>query len=391
MDTFPLLLTLALVLAVGLALGALIGVLWSRSRPDDDVAVVALQQRVADHAVVQDGLERLQDQLSDLAHDRVAWQAQLHQQVADVRHSTDTLRRETTTLAAALRKPQVRGQWGELHLRRTVELAGLVDHCDFAEQVRLDDGRLRPDLVVTLAGGRTIAVDAKAPLAAFLDLTGSDDPAEHDQALARLGEHVRKHVADLGSRRYWEALPGTPEFVVLFLPGEAILQAALQAVPDLVEQASAKNVVLATPSTLIALLRTVAQGWQHELLNAQAHEVQRLGQELHARLGSMAGHLDRVGRSLGASVAAYNQAMGSLEGRVLVSARRFAELGVTSEPLDAPRQVEAVPRSPAAPELTALDGVPTALGEPDARRPARRAGPGRDHPARRVEGAQDAS
>ena len=230
--------------------------------------------------------------------------------------------------------------------------------------MRLDDGRLRPDLVVTLAGGRTIAVDAKAPLAAFLDLTGTDDPAEHDGALARLGEHVRKHVADLGSRRYWEALAGTPEFVVLFLPGEAILQAALQAVPDLVEQAAAKNVVLATPSTLIALLRTVAQGWQHEVLNAQAHEVQRLGQELHARLGSMAGHLDRVGRSLGASVAAYNQAMGSLEGRVLVSARRFAELGVTSEPLEASRQVEAVPRSPAAPELTALDGVPTALGDP---------------------------
>ena len=364
MDTFPLLLTLALVLAVGLALGAVIGALWARSRPADDPAIAALQQRVAEHAVVQDGLERLQDQLSDLAHDRVAWQAQLHQQVADMRLSTDTLRRETSTLATALRKPQVRGQWGELHLRRTVELAGLVDHCDFSEQVRIDDGRLRPDLVVTLAGGRTIAVDAKAPLAAFLDLTGSDDPAEHDLALARLGEHVRKHVADLGSRRYWEALAGTPEFVVLFLPGEAILQAALQAVPDLVEQAAAKNVVLATPSTLIALLRTVAQGWQHEVLNAQAHEVQRLGQELHARLGSMAAHLDRVGRSLNASVVAYNQAMGSLEGRVLVSARRFADLGVTSEPLAEPRQVETVPRSLAAPELGVLDGVPGATGEP---------------------------
>ena len=385
MDTFPLLLTLALVLAVGLALGALIGVLWSRGRPVDDPAIAALQQRAADQAVVRDGLDRLQDQLSDLAHDRVAWQAQLHQQVADMRHSTDTLRRETTTLATALRKPQVRGQWGELHLRRTVELAGLVDHCDFSEQVRIDDGRLRPDLVVTLAGGRTIAVDAKAPLAAFLDLTGSDDPAEHDQALARLGEHVRKHVADLGSRRYWEALAGTPEFVVLFLPGEAILQAALQAVPDLVEQAAAKNVVLATPSTLIALLRTVAQGWQHEVLNAQAHEVQRLGQELHSRLGSMAAHLDRVGRSLNASVVAYNQAMGSLEGRVLVSARRFADLGVTSEPLAEPRQVETVPRSLAAPELAALDDVTGAAGDPtldellaeQADRP----------PARRAEGA----
>jgi DNA recombination protein RmuC len=364
MDTFPLLLTLALVLAVGLALGALIGVLWSRSRPADDPAIAALQQRVADHAVVQDGLDRLQDQLSDLAHDRTAWQAQLNQQVADMRHSTESLRRETTTLATALRKPQVRGQWGELHLRRTVELAGLVDHCDFAEQTRLDDGRLRPDLVVSLAGGRTIAVDAKAPLAAFLDLTGADDPSEHDRALARLGEHVRKHVADLGSRRYWEALAGTPEFVVLFLPGEAILQAALQAVPDLVEQAAARNVVLATPSTLIALLRTVAQGWQHEVLNEQAQAVQRLGQELHARLGSMAGHLDRVGRSLNASVVAWNQAMGSLEGRVLVSARRFAELGVTNEALEEPRQVEAVARSLAAPELAVLDDVPGGPGEP---------------------------
>lgn len=364
MDTFPLLLTLALVLAVGLALGAVIGVLWSRSRPADDPAIAALQQRVAEHAVVQDGLDRLQDQLSDLAHDRTAWQAQLNQQVADMRHSTESLRRETTTLATALRKPQVRGQWGELHLRRTVELAGLVDHCDFAEQTRLDDGRLRPDLVVSLAGGRTIAVDAKAPLAAFLDLTGTDDPAEHDRALARLGEHVRKHVADLGSRRYWEALAGTPEFVVLFLPGEAILQAALQAVPDLVEQAAARNVVLATPSTLIALLRTVAQGWQHEVLNEQAQAVQRLGQDLHARLGSMAGHLDRVGRSLNASVVAWNQAMGSLEGRVLVSARRFAELGVTTETLEEPRQVEAVARSLAAPELAVLDDVPDRAEEP---------------------------
>ena len=364
MDTFPLVLTLAAVLAVGLGLGAVIGVLWSRSRPADDPAIAALQQRVAEHAVVQDGLERLQDQLSDLAHDRTAWQAQLHQQVADVRHSTDVLRQETRTLATALRKPQVRGQWGELHLRRTVEHARLVDHCDFAEQTRLDDGRLRPDLVVTLAGGRTIAVDAKAPLAAFLDLTGADDPDEHERALARLGEHVRKHVADLGSRRYWEALAGTPEFVVLFLPGEAILQAALQAVPDLVEQAAARNVVLATPSTLIALLRTVAQGWQHEVLNAQAQEVQRLGQELHARLGSMAGHLDKVGRSLNASVVAYNQAMGSLEGRVLVSARRFADLGVTNDQLEGPRQVETVPRSAAAAELGVLDGVPGATGDP---------------------------
>ena len=365
MDPLTLLLGVALGLALGLVLGSLIGALWMRGRPaTTDQAISALEQRAADHAVVRDGLDRLQDQLSDLSHDRVAWQAQLHQQVADMRLSAEGLRRETSTLTTALRKPQVRGQWGELHLRRTVELAGLVDHCDFTEQVRLDDGRLRPDLVVTLAGGRTIAVDAKAPLAAFLDAAGTDDPAEHDRALQRLGEHVRKHVADLGSRRYWEALPQTPEFVVLFVPGEAILQAALQAVPNLVEQASAKNVVLATPSTLIALLRTVAQGWQHEVLNAQAHQVQRLGQELHTRLGSMAGHLDRVGRSLNASVVAYNQAMGSLEGRVLVSARRFADLGVTSEALEEPRQVETLARSLAAPEFAALGEVAEPAGDP---------------------------
>jgi DNA recombination protein RmuC len=354
MDLFSLL-TLIVGIAIGVALGAVIGVLWARSRPQDDGVALALEQRAADQAIVREGLDRLQDRLSDLSHDRVAWQAQFAQQVADMRSTTDTLRRETSSLATALRKPQVRGQWGELHLRRTVELAGLVDHCDFAEQVQLDDGRLRPDLVVSLAGGRTIAVDAKAPLEAFLDAAASDDPADHAEALTRLGRHVRKHVADLGSRRYWEALRQVPEFVVLFVPGEAILQAALEAEPGLIEQAARHNVVLATPSTLIALLRTVAQGWQHEALNAQAEEVQRLGQELHSRLGSMAGHLDKVGRSLGTAVTAYNQAVGSLEGRVLVSARRFNDLAVTSDALDAPRQVEATPRALAAPELSLLD------------------------------------
>lgn len=353
MDLFPLVLTLA----VGLVLGALIGVLWVRSRPTEAPAVAALEQRAADQAVVREGLERLEDRLQDLAQDRVAWQARLAEQVEHMRHSTESLRKETSGLSTALRKPQVRGQWGELHLRRTVELAGLVDRCDFSEQVRFDDGRLRPDLVVSLAGGRTIAVDAKAPLEAFLDAAASDSPDAHDDALARLGQHVRKHVTDLGSRRYWEAMAQTPEFVVLFLPGEAILQAALEAVPDLVEQATRVNVVLATPSTLIALLRTVAQGWQHEALNERAEEVQRLGQELHSRLGLMAGHLDKVGRALSTAVGAYNQAIGSLEGRVLVSARRFQDLAVTQDSLETPRQVETSPRALSAPEFAALGEV----------------------------------
>ena len=153
--------TFLIALCLGLGLGALIGALWARGRSSPEPTLAALEQRVADHAVVRDGLERLQDQLSDLSHDRAAWQAQFNQQVADMRHSTDTLRQETYGLATALRRPQVRGQWGELHLRRTVELAGLVDRCDFAEQVRVEDGRLRPDLVISLAGGRTIVSDAR--------------------------------------------------------------------------------------------------------------------------------------------------------------------------------------------------------------------------------------
>lgn len=365
MDLLPLLLTLLLALVVGLALGALVGVLWARSRPRDELTVAALEQRAADQAVVREGLDRLQDQLHDLGHDRVAWQASFAQQVADMRSTTETLRRETSSLATALRKPQIRGRWGELHLRRTVELAGLVDRCDFAEQVRYDDGRLRPDLVVSLAGGRTIAVDAKAPLEAFLDAAGSDDPAAHDEALTRLGHHVRKHIADLGSRRYWEAMAQTPEFVVLFLPGEVIMHAALQAVPDLHEQATRHNVVLATPSTLIALLRTVAQGWQHESLDKRAQEVQRLGQELHSRLITVSGHLDKVGRSLGTAVSAYNQAIGSLEGRVLVSARKLGDLAVTSDELPSPRQLESAPRSLSAPEFAALDDVAAPGSPPD--------------------------
>lgn len=360
MDTstsLPLVLALLLALAVGLALGGLIGLLWARSRgADDSPALAALEQRAADQAVVREGLERLHDQMQDLAHDRVAWQAQLHQQVADVRHSTDTLRRETQALSTALRKPQVRGRWGELHLRRAVELAGMVERCDFTEQHPLDDGAQRPDLVVHLSGGRSIVVDAKVPLDAFLDATGSDDDSR-EAHLARHARQLRAHVDALGAKAYWRALPETPEFVVMFVPAEAFLSAALDAQADLIDHAATRKVVLATPTTLIALLRTVAHGWSHETLASRAAEVQRLGRELHDRLSTMGSHLDRVGRSLNTAVGAYNQAVGSLEGRVLVSARRFTELGVTEEVVGSPRQVEQVARAVAAPEFEALGDV----------------------------------
>lgn len=333
------LLSLLVVLAIGLAVGAVIGQLWARSRPDH---VAGLTSGLVDQAEVMQGLDRLSDQMRDLDHQRATWQGQLNQQVLDMRHTAEGLRRETQSLATALRKPQVRGRWGELHLRRAVELAGLVDRCDFAEQVRLDDGALRPDLVVQLVGGRSVVVDAKVPLDAYLDATAVDPGSDHDEERAdHLRRHVRQlrtHIDQLGSKRYWRSLAESPEFVVLFLPAESFLAAALETDGSLIEYAAAREVVLATPTTLIALLRTVAHGWQHEALADQAREIHRLGQELHGRLATMNGHLDQLGRSLGAAVGHYNQTVGSLESRVLVSARRFGDL-------PAPRQVDAAPRS----------------------------------------------
>jgi DNA recombination protein RmuC len=353
------LLTTSVTLLVGLVLGGLIGMLWARSRPQDPGVVAALQERdrreSADQALVREGLARLHDQLRDLDHSRASWQGQFSQQVADMRLTTESLRRETSSLATALRKPQVRGRWGELHLRRTIELAGLVDRCDFSEQVRVADGVLRPDVVVHLAGGKSVVVDAKVPLDAFLDATAAEDDEEREAHLRRHVRQLRTHVDLLGAKAYWRALDETPEFVVMFVPAEAFLAAALETQGDLLEHAAARQVVLATPTTLIALLRTVAHGWSHETLASQAAEVQRLGRELHERLGTLGGHLDKVGRSLGAAVSSYNAAVGSLEGRVLVTARRFGDLGVTSDDLDAPRQVEEAPRALSAPELAAPD------------------------------------
>jgi DNA recombination protein RmuC len=348
MDTSTVL-TLLTGLVLGVGLGALIGWLWAGSRAPREQAVAALESRAADQAVVREGLERLADQLKDLHHDRATWQGEFNAQVQGMRLTTESLRRETASLATALRKPQVRGRWGEMHLRRAVELAGMVDRCDFTEQHRLDDGALRPDLVVHLAGGRHVVVDAKVPLDAFLDATAADVEAEREHHLARHARQLRAHVDGLASKAYWRSLAGTPEFVVLFVPAEAFLSAALEAEPHLLEHAAERQVVLATPTTLIALLRTVAQGWSHENLASQVAEVQRLGRELHERLGTMADHVAQVGRGLTTAVRAYNQAVGSLESRVLVSARRFEELGVVGSALPEVPQVELAPRDLAPP------------------------------------------
>jgi DNA recombination protein RmuC len=331
-----------MMLLVGLAVGALVGVLWARSRPS---YVGGLGQGMVDQAEVMQGLDRLSDQLQDFEHARATWQGQLHQQVLDMRHTADGLRRETQSLSTALRRPQVRGRWGELHLRRSVELAGLVDRCDFEEQVHLADGSQRPDLVVRLAGGRSVVVDAKVPLDAFLDATSSDDPDQREAHLARHARQLRGHIELLGSKRYWRSLPETPEFVVLFLPAESFLAAGLDADGSLIEYAAERGVVLASPTTLIALLRTVAHGWRHESLADQAREIHRVGRDLHERLRTMGAHLGKLGRSLDTAVGAYNQTVGSWESRVLVAARRFEELDATDDVLESPRQVETAVRA----------------------------------------------
>ncbi|MGZ4487166.1 MAG: DNA recombination protein RmuC [Nocardioides sp.] len=342
MEMLTLLTGLLVGLLVGLALGCALGVLWSRSR---ETHVQGVGQGMVDQAEVMLGLERLEDTMRDLEHARSTWQGQFAQQVTDMRHTTDTLRRETQSLSTALRKPQVRGRWGELHLRRAVELAGLVDRCDFSEQVRLDDGARRPDLVVRLVGERQVVVDAKVPLDAYLDATSTDDEDDRARHLRRHAQQLRTHVDGLSSKQYWRSLPETPEFVVLFVPAESFLAAALETDPSLIEYAAERQVVLATPTTLIALLRTVAHGWTHEALADQAREIHRLGRDLHDRLAGFGSHLDNVGRSLNAAVGHYNHAVGSLESRVLVAARRFQDLSVTDQELPGPRQVEATTRS----------------------------------------------
>jgi DNA recombination protein RmuC len=361
-------LSLLAVLLVGLVLGAGGGWLVARGRALGHDAAVSrreLESRAAEHAVVREGLQRLHDQLRDVEQHRVSWQSQLKQQVDEVRHSTESLRRETSSLATALRRPQVRGRWGELHLRRAVELAGLVARCDFDEQVSLrrtslpgsagTDALLRPDLVVHLAGGKQVVVDAKVPLDAFLDATSADDEDEQLAHLRRHARQLRQHVDVLAGKAYWRSLPASPEFVVLFVPGESFLSAALEADPSLIEYAAARQVVLATPTTLIALLRTVAHAWTQEALADKAREIHLLARELHERIATMGDHLDKVGRSLTSAVGAYNRAVGSLESRVLVSARRLQELEVTEDDLAMPGVVTDAPRQLSAAEL--LDAV----------------------------------
>ncbi|MCW2545451.1 MAG: recombination protein RmuC [Frankiales bacterium] len=303
-------------------------------------------------------LLRVEEQLHSLDVERTRASAELREQVSHVAVGSEGLRRETRALVDALRKPQARGRWGELQLRRTVELAGMLDRCDFTEQSAFatDDGTLRPDLVVTLAGGGCVVVDAKVTLAAYLEASESDDERVRSDRMTAHAKHLRQHVDRLADKAYWSALPQSPEFVVLFLPGEAFLAPALEADPTLLEHAMSRRVHIATPTTLLSLLRAVAYSWQRHQLADNAHEVFNAGKELYSRLSTFGGHIDKLGRSLSTTVADFNKTVGSLERNVLTSARRMNELGLDGE-LPEPRPVEDLPRPITAPHLVALDSL----------------------------------
>jgi DNA recombination protein RmuC len=304
---------------------------------------------------MRESLGKVATQLGSVEKERASAYSELREQVQSMGRTSEQLRVETAQLVAALRAPQVRGRWGELQLRRVVENAGLVEHCDFVEQATVDtaDGRLRPDLVVQLSDDKRIVVDSKVSFNGYLEAMEARDDAVRTQRLAAHARHLRTHIDDLASKRYWEQFEPTPEFVVMFVPAEVFLNAALEQDPTLLEHAFDRSVVIATPATLVALLRTVAYTWRQAALARNAAEVLKLGRDLHSRLSTLGTHISKLGRQINGAVKAYNDTVASLESRVLVTARRMVELKVADDETAAPPQVDVVAREVQAPELVA--------------------------------------
>jgi DNA recombination protein RmuC len=281
---------------------------------------------------IKDTLVQVDAKLKEVERSRVDDSASMKSLLNLVGHTQQQLQLETQNLVRALRSPGVRGQWGEVQLRKVVELAGMMEHCDFDQQPTIftEGGRLRPDMTINLPGGRTIVVDAKAPLEAFLEAQGASEEGIRSGKLADHVRQVKDHVTKLGAKQYWDALPSSPELVVLFLPAEAIYMAALERDSALIDYGVKQNVLIASPLTLIALLRAAAFGWRQERLTMNAEEISRLGRALHESVGTMAEHLEDLRRRMDGTFSTFNKLVGSFENNVLVKARRFRELGAGS-------------------------------------------------------------
>lgn len=313
---------------------------------------------------MQAALTKVDGKIEELEKARVGAYHTLKQQVHEMMSVQNSLRLETSNLVKALRSPSIRGQWGEMQLRRVVEVSGMLSHCDFTEQVSVQqqEVRLRPDMIIHLPGGKKIIVDAKAPLAAYLESLEADSEERRVQFLTDHARQVRAHIRALSGRSYWSQFSETPEFVVLFLPSETFFSAALEKDPSLLEFGVQEKVILASPTTLIALLRAVAFGWRGEAIAENAKAISHLGRELYKRIGDVSSHMARLGRALGSANEAYNQSIGTLERRVLVTARKFQELEVAAEttPLPELDQVLQVPRIPLGIEADAEEDIAAA-------------------------------
>ena len=297
---------------------------------------------------IKEALQQSQAQISELEKSRSEAYGGIKSQLESMQTSQQTLAQETHNLAKALRRPEVRGRWGEITLRRLVELAGMVEHCDFQEQVHTsaEDKVIRPDMIVRMPDKRELVVDVKTPLDAYLEAVEAKDDAQRELGLKRHARNVREHIRKLSSKAYWEQFSRSPEFVILFIPGDQFLSAALNEDPDLIDSALSQQIILATPTSFVALLKAVAYGWRQLALADNAEEIRRLAEDLYGRLGTFVGHLNKVGKQLSSSVDNYNRAVGSLERKVLPGARKFVELGIhPKKEIERVEPLEALPRT----------------------------------------------